>query len=254
MCDPNLDYVEVVKPQSFSICVISTPTGDSEGSVKFVLPYSGSWCDIDQDLCNRSAFLPDGYVCSVRVYKDQFLNIKTCCQTGSCKCLYLLDGIPSPLKPCRFASCMLEKGMLSDQDFFVLSGVCRGFRILDEGTDLSYSIDNYNSILEGKMFEQMCEIIRNELASGRISRLDSLATCVHALGAVVRPNGKLRPITDCSRPGFSVNDCMIETASKFTFSHIEDTRPLVTEFGFGATVDLSNAYRSILIYPHTECQ
>lgn len=217
--------------------------------VKFVLPYKGSCFVYDESLCNRSCFLPEGYVFSVKVYENQFLNVKRCCQTGTCTCVYYLDGIPSPLKPCRIAALMAEKYMFSDEDSFVLSGVCRGFRIVDDDVDLHYSVGNYKSILNEDMYNQMCEIIVKELAKGQVSRLDKPATCVHALGAVVRPNGKLRPITDCSRPQKSVNNYMTATAKRFKFSHVEDTRHLVTERGYGGTVDLSNAYRSVLIYP-----
>lgn len=99
------------------------------------------------------------------------------------------------------------------------------------------------------MYTQMCDVIVKELANSQISRLNQPAKCVHALGPIVRPNGKLRPITDCSRPGISVNNYMSETAKRFKFSHVEDTRRLVSLGGYGGTIDLSNAYRSVLIFP-----
>lgn len=73
--------------------------------------------------------------------------------------------------------------------------------------------------------------------------------CIHALGAVLRSDGRLRPITDCSRPVISVNDCMESTAHKFKFARLEDTKPLLSYMGYGCVIDISNAYRSINIYP-----
>lgn len=118
------------------ICVISTPTQDSLNPVSLVLPYRGSYLPYDDSLCNRSGFLPEGYLFSVKVYDDQFLHVKHCCHTGSCSCVYYLDGVPSPLKPCRIAALMVGARMFSEEDTFVLSGVCRGFKIVDNDVNL----------------------------------------------------------------------------------------------------------------------
>lgn len=42
---------------------------------------------------------------------------------------------------------------------------------------------------------------------------------------------------------------MESTAQKFNFARLDDTKPLLSEHGFGGVVDISNAYRSINIYP-----
>lgn len=241
--------VGVVTRPSKGICVISTPLGVDSDIVEFVLPYPTPGYRFDEDLSNRSGYFPQEYLFSVKIYTDQYLHVKGSCRNGSCSCLYLLDGVPSPLKPCRFACLMWDMKMFSSEDLFVLNGVCKGFKIVDDDVNLSYSLHNYKSILDSSMYSQMCDVIAKELANGQVSRLSEPAKCVHALGAVVRPNGKLRPITDCSRPILSVNDFMNDTAQKFKFSHIEDTRSLVSVNGFGGTIDLSNAYRSVLIFP-----
>lgn len=119
------------------------------------------------------------------------LNVKSCCHTGDCECVYLLDGIPASLKPCRLASMMLGRNMFSNEDFLVLSGLCRCFRIVDDNTKLTFAIDNYKSILDSDMYNQMCSVIDTELRNGRVTCLSKPAACIHALGAVVRPNGKL---------------------------------------------------------------
>lgn len=231
------------------ICVVNTPTSDDCTQVEFVLPYKGSCYNFDQQLSERSAILPTGYLFSVRVYSGQYLHIGTRCHAGICDCIYYLDYIPSMLKPCRLAAIMSHLKLLTEKDMFVLTGVCQGFKIIDSNVDLNYSLDNYNSILSDDMYHQMCKTIFSEVKSGQISQVREPASCVHALGAVVRPDGRLRPITDCSRPKISINDHMLDTAVKFKFSHIEDTRVMVSPQGFGGVVDISNAYRSVLIYP-----
>lgn len=151
------------------------------------------------------------------------------------------------LKPCRIAAIIASIRSLRNDDLFVLNGVCRGFYIVDDNVDgLHYKRNNYNSILQGDMYSQMCDTITNE---GQISPVITPSICSHSLGAVVRPDGRIRPITDCSRPILSINDYMQHSAGKFKFSHIEDTRPMLSPQGFGAVVDISNAYRSVPIFP-----
>lgn len=232
-----------------NICVVTTPANADSAMVEFVSPFTCSRFPFDNVLSDRSKYLPVGYKYSVRVYDDQYLHITNRCHAGNCSCIYYLDFIPTMLKPCRFAALLTHYGLLSLEDRFVLTGVCQGFKIIDKDVKLSYSRENYKSILSGDMYVQMCTTIDKELKSGQISQISSPATCVHALGAVIRPDGRLRPITDCSRPNISINDCMGDTASKFKFSRIEDTRSMIFPHGYGGVVDIANAYRSVLIYP-----
>lgn len=231
------------------LCVIATPANAGEGFVELVSPYRGGEYNYSSDLCERTVYLPRGYLFSVEVYKDQFMHVKLQCVRGDCDCLHILDGVPTVLHPCRVAALMYKYKMYSSNDLFVLTGLCRGFRILDPGVDISYALKNYSSILEPAMYKQMCETISKELCSGQVTRLEEPAECVHALGAVVRPDGRLRPITDCSRPCISINDHMSTTALKFKFSHVEDTRSMVDLNWYGSVIDISNAYRSVMVYP-----
>lgn len=231
------------------ICVIQTPRIDITGYVEIVLPYWGTNFVYDESLAHRSIYLPSDLKFAVKIYDDQYLYVKSCCNTNSCSCIYYLDGIPSQIKPCRVAAMMYRCNMFTNDDLFVLTGLCRGFKIIDTDVELSYSVQNYNSITKGPMYTQMCKNIGDELIQGKVSVTDKKARCVHALGAVARPDGRLRPITDCSRPYDSVNDHMLTTASRFKFSHVENVRPMVQYNGYGGVVDLSNAYRSILIFP-----
>lgn len=240
------------KSQNYNakFCVVVTPEIIDPGNVEFVLPYKGALYRYDEDLCSRSSYIPHDYLFSVRVYDDQYLHVGSRCHTGNCECVYYLDFVQTQLKPCRIAAIIASMTLYSEADFFILSGVCRGFRIIDDNSiDLSYTRDNYNSILKGDMYFQMCETITKEVALGQVSPVLTQPTCSHSLGAVIRPDGRIRPITDCSRPFYSINDYMHVTAEKFKFSHIEDSRPMLSEKGFGAVVDISNAYRSVPIFP-----
>lgn len=231
------------------LCVIQTPNKGEVQSVEMVSPYRGGAFDYSSELCARSSYLPQGYVFSVQVYSGQFIHVKRSCMDGVCDCLHILDGVPAQLHPCRVAALMYKYRLLGEENMFVLTGLCRGFHILDSDVQLAYSRSNYSSILEPNMYSQMCATINRELVRGQISLSNDPAICVHSLGAVVRPDGRLRPITDCSRPSNSINNHMFSTATKFKFSRVEDTRNMVEEMGFGSVIDITNAYRSVLVYP-----
>lgn len=234
---------------TLKLCVIKTPTSNENDNVMFVSPYKGTLIPFDSKLCNRTAYLPQEYWFSVRVYDSQYLHITHKCLKGGCSCYYFLDGIPLMLHPCRLAALLFHHRLFSQDDMFVLSGLCRGFKIVDPGTNTEYKMDNYKSILSGSMRSQMSESVRKELLKGTISLVDKPPRCIHAMGAVERPDGRLRAITDCSRPYNSINNYMQLTAEKFCFSKVEDTRTLISEGGWGGVVDISNAYRHVPVFP-----
>ncbi len=54
-----------------------------------------------------------------------------------------------------------------------------------------------------------------------ISEVKVKPRCIHALGAVEKSNGKLRPITDCSMPGKkAINNYMDTTFRSFSYKSI----------------------------------
>lgn len=231
------------------LCVITTPErlpGQFNG---FASPFRDEASLFDPVLEERLWYLPHDYVISVKVYENQYLHVTSRCHTGHCNCMFFLDGIPTKLKPCRFAAIIWFNDMSSEKDLFILEGICRGFRVVDPDTELSYSVDNYSSILKGDTQLQMSKVISEEVRQGQISPIPNPAACSHALGAVKRPDGRIRPITDCSRPALSINDYMLVTAKKFSFTRIEETQRLISPGGFGAVVDISNAYRWVHIFP-----
>lgn len=95
----------------------------------------------------------------------------------------------------------------------------------------------------------MTSMISDKLLRGQISLSKETPSFIHALGAVPRPDGRIRPITDSSRPATWINDYMVLIAPSFQFSNIEDTREIIYPGGLGAVVDISNAYRSVAVFP-----
>ena len=82
------------------------------------------------------------------------------------------------------------------------------------------------TILEPPFYQEMCDIITQELQDGCVSRVPQPPRCVHAMGGVEKSNGKLRPITDCSMPyDRAINNYMKTTFSPFSYNSVS---------GFGA--------------------
>lgn len=74
----------------------------------------------------------------------------------------------------------------------------QNYEIVDPECRASYFSSNYNSIIEGpECVNPMQEIMAGELASSKVSIVDSQTRCIHVLGAVKKSNGKQRPITNC---------------------------------------------------------
>ena len=134
---------------------------------------------------------------------------------------------------------------------FILDGVLNGFKIVDPSADIPiYSCENYSSCFKDDNYAKMNNIMRAELDAGKLSHVPTAPAQVHALGAVPKPNGSVRHITDCSRPTLSsVNNHMYQTFSKFSYNTIDDAIKYVTPDSYMATVDLQDAYRSVPISP-----
>lgn len=113
-----------------------------------------------------------------------------------------------------------------------------------------YVCSNYKSILEPENMAKMDKIVKSEVSEGMISLAGKPPTCVHALGAVAKPNGNIRSITDCSRPvGVSVNYHGSALVEKFHYLSVDDVTDLLLPNDFMATVDIKAAYRAVLIDP-----
>ena len=162
-----------------------------------------------------------------------------------------IHGIRSPLNPNHWA-CLLLDGECSDKDaLFILDGVYNGFRVVDPSAVIPlYECKNYNSCFTDDNLSKMNDVLLSELAAEKISYADSKPLQIHALGAVPKPNGSVRHITDCSMPTkISVNNFMKETFSSFSFNTLDDIIGDVSRDCFMATVDLQDAYRWVPIHP-----
>ena len=183
----------------------------------------------------------------VLVAPHKHMPLFTACFEGTCCCVYILNGVNTQLRPCRCcAMCALDATPTED-DLFILTGLCQGFNILDSNCELQYLCNNYGSMKDAS--GEMTASVLDERSSGKITVLDSAPKCVHSLGAIRRPDGKLRCITDCSRPYMSINDYMQSTAHKFKYSNVDDAVAISPPGGYGAVVDISSAYRSVNLHP-----
>ena len=140
------------------------------------------------------------------------------CVLGRCDCSYRIGDVPSQLKPCRFASIILRKGAVCLENYLdLLWHVTDGFPIVDEEVQ-SYECENYSSITCAENKGKMDAILRRELDEGCVSLAITKPTCIHDLGAVPKAEGKIRQITDCSRPlGLSVNNHYESLLEDFSF-------------------------------------
>ena len=114
----------------------------------------------------------------------------------------------------------------------------------------AYECVNYSSITEGEGYIQMSDCIAKELKMGKICICTSKPKCIHALGALFKADGKIRPITDCKRPLHRLINNTMETACyAFSYSNIDDVCIFLEKDDYLCVVDIDNAYRSINIYP-----
>ena len=228
------------------------------------------FCDVDYQPVSLDSHFPavNGECAdfSSRVFSTPLLedvpqlNVYGDCISGQCECRHLIGDVPAQLKPCRAAKFLFGPGALdsvSDQDrLFLWQGLMNGFKIVDDGCDASYVCKNYDSITGDEFKEEMSALLIAELADHKVSRLDSQPQCVHALGAVKKSNGKLRPITDCSRPeGASINNFMDSTFKSFSYNSVETAVQVLDPQDYMSVVDISAAYRSVSVHAsHTKFQ
>ena len=173
------------------------------------------------------------------------------CSEGICSCQHYIGNCPAQLKPCYFASWFINHmNSLSEADAYVLHGVYYGFPIVDSTIVTPYFCDNYASITTGEGYQQMTTRIETELKQEKISETLKPVTCVHALGAIFKQNGTIRPITDCKRPlGKSINNAMSTSCYVFKYTNIDTVCEFLSRGDYLCVVDISNAYRSVNIFP-----
>lgn len=134
-------------------------------------------------------------------------------------------------------------------------GVTHGFLIVDEAGDVCpYERSNYSSALQGDAFQAIDKIVHDELSKGKYRISKDKPFCVHSVGAVPKKGGKWRPITDCKRPeGASINSHMESTYHPFCFTSVDNVIEMIQPDDYMASVDIQNAYRSIMVHPSQWC-
>ena len=188
------------------------------------------------------------------------ISVHKACLEGVCDCRHFVGEFPSQLKPCRAAQFLfgpnaLSTIPLSERDY-LWHGLVNGFKIVDEDCETSYSCKNYDSIINGEFKEEMSTLLQSELQSHKVSRASSAPQCIHSLGAVRKSNGRLRPITDCSRPdGLAINNFMTSTFKSFSYKSVDTAVQMLEKDDFMAVIDIASAYRSVNVSAdHTKFQ
>ena len=182
------------------------------------------------------------------------MPIYAACAAGVCDCIHTIGGMPAQLKPCRAAPNLFGPSLIDsishDDKEFLWRGLNNGFKIVDEDCPSSYRCANYDSILSEQFYSEMTELLVSELEQSKVTKVNYVPKCVHSLGAVTKSNGKLRPITDCSRPdSLSINNFMKSTFHSFSYKSVEDAVELLSPGDHMAVVDISSAYRSVSVHP-----
>ena len=189
-------------------------------------------------------------VAAVEVVPGSWVPVWDVCIEGKCSCVYILEGVTSQLKPCQFSAGIIQFGTnVTMTDIYVLTGVYRGFRIVDHGCEARYHCSNYESLV-GQFKGEMDVKIKCELLESKVRTVKVKPRCVHALGGVEKADKSLRPITDCSKPDdISINSYMEECCKKFHYKSLDDVVEILHENSFGCVTDISNAYRSVAVLP-----
>ena len=182
------------------------------------------------------------------------VNVYDSCRKGICSCDYQLSGERLQLKPCRFAY-LVSLGTAECKKAYepLVSNVTDGFRIVDDNMDLSdmqYECENYSSVYTIENKSKLDSIIGKELSEGYLKIVNKKPTCVHSMRAVPKPDGGIRPTTDCSIPrDISVNIFCADIIQDFQYKNVDHVLAMLQEGDYMAVVDIKSAYRAVPIFP-----
>ena len=173
-----------------------------------------------------------------------------------CTGIHYVGGRRNQLNPCVFFDYCFSFGDVDERADFIFTSVKDGFRIVDDGFEGSYLYCNYDSALGPSARSKMDSIIVRELELEKLTLVDEIPDCVHALGAISKSDGDIRPITDCRRPlGVSINSYMNEVCQEFSYISLDQVTAVMTPGCFFSVLDIKWAYRSVSVFPdHRRCQ
>lgn len=167
---------------------------------------------------------------------------------------YIVASVHSQLHPKEWLE-MLTSGSGVDPDIhYILDGITHGFRVVDQNIEIEgYCCPNYSSCFSEENKSKLEVLISKEIESGKLTITTQKPKCVHALGVISKKeSNKIRPITDCRRPlNESINNYMDDVWDSFQFVSFDHVVARIVEGKkyFLSTLDIANAYRSILIHP-----
>lgn len=163
------------------------------------------------------------------------------CISGDCQCSYLLGDNKTQLRPHRFAALTFVDCQPSDKDLCVFD--CVVYRVDIVSSDVQpYNCHNYHSNLDTESKAKMDVIVASEIENGILSVTDIKPHCIHAPRAVGKPDGGIRPITNCSRPeGVSVNSNVDGLPLSFRYKSIDNVVELLEQNNYMSVIDIKNA-------------
>lgn len=203
--------------------------------------------EVDVDFpCMDMGFDPEGTVGCIAKNNGYVIDHSIISELCTSRCDHWLGGCQVQLNRCAFYRELYLSDEVDPMADYLFHGVCHGFDIVDPGFSSNYFCSNYHSIEMDEFRVQMDKLVKDELDGFKISRVSTVPSCVHALGAVKKSNGKLRPITDCRRPlGISVNNFMTTTYAPFHYITLDDVCEQLEGGEYLAVVDIKSAYRSV---------
>ena len=115
---------------------------------------------------------------------------------------------------------------------------------------MQYECENCSSVYTIENKSKLDSIIGKELPEGYLKIVNKKPTCVHSIGAVPKPDGGIRPITDCSMPrDISVNNFCADIIQDFQYKNVDHVLAMLQEGDYMAVVDIKSAYRAVPIFP-----
>ena len=175
------------------------------------------------------------------------------CARGICSCDYSLQGERLQLKLCSIAY-LVSLGTAECKQVYepLISNIRDGFKIVDDSMnllDMHYECENYNSVYDPEK-AKLDGIVGKDLAEGYLKVVSNKPTCIHSMGAVPKPDGGIRPITDCSMPrSISVNNFCENIIEDFQYKSVHNVMAMLQEGDYMAVVDIKSAYRAVPIFP-----
>lgn len=180
---------------------------------------------------------------------EVIINVSIHCINGTCECNYYLKGAHTQLKPCRvFSECFLRGDIDPDWNY-IMQGSIFGFLVINPEANLRYANNNYKNDISNITLK-IEKKLKKEISLGYITKVDEKPHCIHGMFGILKTNGSIRGIIDCSQPkGHSVNNNTSEVCLKFSYNSVDNVNDIMVKNDYISTIDISDAYRALNIHP-----